>query len=71
MEELLAITGFYLGHFAEVEAAAPESEREMAHAMVVHETALGEFARRELAGMAATSLDPITEQLAWPLVVSA
>src|SRR5271155_5710620 len=38
MEELAGITNFFLEKFREIEGAAPDSEREAAHSMVVHET---------------------------------
>ena len=45
MEEIAEITGFYLEKFREIEAAAPEDEREMARSMLA--------LRRGAAGMAA------------------
>jgi len=68
MREIDAITSHYLEKFRAIEAAAPEgTEREMARAMVLHETALNNFAKRELTGDVANSLADVTAQLHWPL----
>jgi hypothetical protein len=67
MELSADITGQYLQKFREIEAAAPDGEREVAHSMVVHEAALHEFAKRELAGDAKHSLDDVISQLQWPM----
>ena len=68
MEEAVAVTTFYLGKFREIEAAAPDSEREVAHSMVVHEAALKRFAELELAGDEKNSLNDVIAQLKYPLV---
>jgi hypothetical protein len=67
MEEIVQITTFYLDKFREVEAAAPESEREVAHSMVVHETSIKRFAELELAGDDWNSLNDVIAQLKFPL----
>ena len=68
MEEIVVITDLYLGKFREIESAAPENEREVAHSMVVHESAIKKFAQLELAGDAANSLNDVIAQLQYPLV---
>jgi hypothetical protein len=68
MEELAAITNFFLEKFREIESAAPESEREVARSMVVHESAINRFTQLELAGDAANSLNDVIAQLRYPLV---
>src|SRR5437870_5498841 len=51
MQDIASVTDFFLEKFRAIEAAAPDDpERDMARAMVVHETAINNFARRELAG---------------------
>jgi hypothetical protein len=67
MKLVVEVTDFYLEKFREIEAAAPDGERPMARAMVLHETALNEFAKRELAGDAEHSLDGVICQLHWPI----
>ena len=68
MKEIDEITGFFLDKFRAIEAAAPAGrEREMARAMVKHETAISNFAKRELAGDGTNSLAEIVAQLQWPL----
>jgi hypothetical protein len=67
MEELVKITTFYLGKFRELEAAAPESEREVARSMVIHEAAIKRFGELELAGDE-KSLNDVIAQLKYPLV---
>jgi hypothetical protein len=67
MEELAGITSFFLEKFREIEDAAPDSEREVTHSMVVHETALNKFAQLELAGDANNSLNDVIAQLQYPL----
>jgi hypothetical protein len=69
MEEIVQITTFDLDKFREVEAAAPESEREreVAHSMVVHETSIKRFAELELAGDDRNSLNDVIAQLKFPL----
>jgi hypothetical protein len=67
MEELVQITTFYLGKSGEIEAAAPESEREVAHSMVVHEAAIQRFGELELAGDGKNSLNDVIAQLHYPL----
>ena len=68
MEIIASVTDFYLGKFYEIEAAAPEGEeREMALSMIAHETALNNFAKRELGGDATNSIDEVVRQLQWPL----
>ena len=61
------ISGRYLQKFREIEAAAPDGDRQVVHSMVVHEAALCEFAKRELAGDANHSLDAVISQLQWPI----
>jgi hypothetical protein len=39
----------------------------MARAMIVHETALNDFAKQELAGDADNSLTGVISQLQWPI----
>ena len=67
MQLTLEVTGTYLEKFREIEAAAPDSDREVAHSIFVHEAALYEFAKRELAGDANHSLDEVIGQLQWPI----
>jgi hypothetical protein len=67
MEELVRVTDFYLGKFREIEAAAPPDEVEVARAMVKHETSINVFARCELAGETATSVDLMVAELEHPL----
>ena len=68
MHEIDEITTFFLGKFREIEAVAPAGvERDMARAMVVHETAINNFAKRELAGDGTNSLTEVTSQLNWPM----
>ncbi len=67
MQLTAEVTGFYLEKFREIEAAAPEAERAMARAMVVHETSLNDFAKLELAGDTEHSLDGVISQLHWPI----
>jgi hypothetical protein len=68
MEETVGITKFYLAKFREIEAAAPESDREVAHSMLVHEAAINRFAQMELEGDTANSLNDVIAQLQYPLV---
>jgi len=67
MEMGAQIAGTYLEKFLEIEAAAPESEREIAHSMVIHESSLLDFAKQELAGKSENSLDGVISQLHWPI----
>ena len=67
MEELAGITNFFLEKFREIENDAPADEREVAHSMVVHESALNKFAQLELAGDANNSLNDVISQLQFPL----
>ena len=67
MEELAGITNFFLEKFREIENDAPADEREVAHSMVVHESALNKFAQLELAGDANNSLNDVISQLKFPL----
>ena len=68
MQEIAAVTDFYLEKFRAIEAAAPDGEeREMARAMVAHETAINNFAKREVAGDSANSEADMAAQLSWPL----
>ncbi len=67
MASMVEVTGTYIGKFREIEAAAPDSEREVAHSMVVHETALNNFAKRELAGDTVNSLADVMDLLHWPI----
>jgi hypothetical protein len=68
MNLMSEVTGFYLDKFREIEAAAPVGERHIPRAMIVHETALSDFAKRELAGDANHSLGGVISQLQWPIV---
>ena len=61
------MTDSYVIKFREIEAAAPDGEREVARSMVVHETALNDFARRELNGDAENSLVDVISLLHWPI----
>jgi hypothetical protein len=61
------VTSFYLSKFREIEAAAPLAERPMAQVMIAHETALNNFAKRELSGDTAGSLTDVLSQLHWPV----
>ncbi len=67
MQLTLEVTGTYLEKFREIEAAAPDGEREVARSMVVHETALNDFAKCELTGDAENSLAGVISQLQWPI----
>jgi len=68
MKEIDEITQFFLGKFRAIEASAPVGpEREMASAMVEHETSINNFAKRELAGDGTGSLADVEAQLRWPL----
>ncbi|HEV2364848.1 MAG TPA: hypothetical protein VGS12_11700 [Caulobacteraceae bacterium] len=67
MQTVAEATGFYLGKFREIEAAAPAGEVEVARAMVKHETAINVFAKRELAGDERNSVDLMVAELAHPL----
>jgi hypothetical protein len=67
MEEVAAITEMYLKQFRAIEAAAPEEEREVAHSMVVHESAFHRFAELELVGDTENSLVDVVAELHWPL----
>jgi hypothetical protein len=67
MEELVGITNFYLEKYREIESAAPDGDREVAHSMVVHETAINRFGQLELAGDTAKSLNDVIAQLQYPL----
>lgn len=67
MEMIAEVTDFYLGKFREIAAAAPSGERDMVQAMIAHETALNNFARREMAGDASGSLMDVVSQLHWPI----
>ena len=67
MQMIAEVTDFYLGKFREIAAAAPSGERDMAQAMIAHETALNNFAKRELAGDDASSLTEVISQLHWPI----
>src|SRR5580698_8757333 len=68
MEELAGITDFYVEKFREIETVAPDSDREVAHSMVIHEQSIHTFARMELAGDGANSLNDVIAQLQYPLV---
>jgi hypothetical protein len=67
MEGIAAVTNWYLEKFRSIESAAPESERAVAHSMVVHESALNKFAQLELAGDPGNSLNDVIAQLQYPL----
>lgn len=64
---MVEVTDSYAAKFREIETAAPEGEREVARSMVVHETALNEFAKRELNGDAENSLADVIGLLQWPI----
>lgn len=67
MHDVAGITDFYLEKFRAIEAAAPEGvERDMARAMVAHETAINKFAKLEIAGEGANSVAEMVAQLHWP-----
>ncbi len=70
MKEIADITDFFLGKFREIEAAAPEHEKEMARSMIEHESAIHKFARLELDGDDRHSLDAVIAQLHWPLTAA-
>jgi hypothetical protein len=63
------VTCSFLDRFREIEAVAPTSDREVARSMIVHEQALHDFARRELAGDTKNSLRDVIEQLRFPLAL--
>lgn len=64
MKEIDEITSFFLEKFRAIEAAAPVGpERDMASAMVQHETAINNFAKREMAGDSANSLVDVVAEL--------
>ena len=67
MEELVRITDFYLAKFREIESAAPDQERAVAHSMVVHEASIKRFGELELAGDGTNSLNDVIVQLQYPL----
>ena len=67
MRMIAEVTDFYLGKFREIAAAAPAAERAMALAMIAHETALNNFAKRELSGDTEASLTEVISQLHWPI----
>ena len=53
---------------AKFESAAPDSDREVTHSMVLHESAINKFAQLELAGDAENSLNDVIAQLQYPLI---
>jgi hypothetical protein len=67
MELMVEVTDSYVSKFREIEAAAPDGEREVARSMIVHETALNDFAKRELNGDAENSLADVISLLQWPM----
>lgn len=68
MRDIAGITDFYLEKFRAIESAAPDGEeRGMARLMVAHETAINNFAKREIAGDSANSVADMVAQLQWPL----
>ncbi len=67
MEMTAQVTGLYLNKFREIAAAAPDAERAITHSMVIHESALHEFEKLELAGRSENSLDAVICQLHWPI----
>ncbi len=67
MRLMIEVTDTYITKFREIEAAAPDSEREVARSMVVHEMALNDFAKRELNGDADNSLADVVSLLQWPI----
>jgi hypothetical protein len=71
MQQLAEVTDFYATKFREIEAAAPDGEREVVRSMVVHEMALNDFAKRELTGDAENSLKDVISLLQWPIARSA
>ncbi len=70
MKEIDEITTFFLDKFRAIEAAAPAGpERDMAQAMVRHEMAINNFAKRELAGDGKNSMSDVVAELRWPISV--
>lgn len=67
MEMGAQITSLYLDKFRQMGAAAPDTERKIAHSMVIHESAINTFVRRELAGESENSLEDVIRQLQWPI----
>jgi len=67
MEETAKLTDFYLAKFREVDEAAPAGDREVTHSMVLHEAAINRFAKLELEGDSANSLNDVIAQLKYPL----
>jgi len=58
MSSLVAVTGQFIPLYERIGVLDP-AERETAELLVAHEEALRDFARAELAGDTATSLDPV------------
>jgi len=58
MASIDTVTAQYLELYRRIGELSP-SEREIADLLLAHELALGDFARAELAGDTATSLDPV------------
>jgi len=67
MEEVATLTAFYIEKFKELGNTSSDSERDVTHSMVVHETAINTFAKLELAGDAAGSLNDVAALLRYPL----
>lgn len=67
MEELAGFTDGFLVKFRDLADAAPPQERETVASMVVHEIALNDFAKLELAGEGDRSIDDVVALLQWPL----
>jgi hypothetical protein len=67
MKTLIDVTDYYLGKFREVAAFAPDSDRDVTQSMIVHEQAIQDFARAELAGNRRTSIDAVVAQLRFPI----
>jgi hypothetical protein len=57
----------FIPRFKEIAEIAPPEYQEMARLMVEHESALLEMARREIAGMADRSSEPVVALLKFPL----
>ena len=68
MQWLVRVTDYYLEQFRALESAAPPEDLEIMQSMIVHESALQNFARCELAGDTDTSLEAVNALLIHPLV---
>jgi hypothetical protein len=56
----------YVARYEGYAAMGPESDKETLHSMVVHERSLLSFAREEMAGNGARSLDAVLKLLKYP-----